>query len=466
MNVLLTMSLAGSLMMVVYTILKLTLDHRFHPKLRHACLSISMVYFMTPFPLMLEDYRFFLRRLFNLKDRFEQFEHYNSQLQIELSNVIEITEKGKVLFIQNKTLILFLFFTISFVCIFFDRQLRSYIKARKQVLKDSVLINDSELLQLFEFCKAQVGVKRKVQLRKLNQKASPFTMGIFVPCVIVTDYPLTFQDYEMIFLHELYHIKNQDILFKFLMLITMSINWYNPFVYYLRNEMNLVFELVSDESLLKNKDRKFLKRYGSFIIDMATENFQQTPDFSAAMSKPGKDMQHRLKIAFREKNESKILYIVLTFVILIVAFMNSFTVIAYEPMLRALVKDESNFDAQLLDNNTNSYYNFKNDDILLDYKQAYSTLVIGTSTFDVCFQDDNGTQYEIQSITVMNEDTSRELIHTPLNNLREGYYIKHIANEDGGCEVSVYKAYYDSEDLEVIQADLYSQTVYVKCLHK
>lgn len=199
MNVLLTMSLAGSLMMVVYTILKLTLDHRFHPKLRHACLSISMVYFMTPFPLMLEDYRFFLRRLFNLKDRFEQFEHYNSQLQIELSNVIEITEKGKVLFIKNKTLILFLFFTISFVCIFFDRQLRSYIKARKQVLKDSVLINDSELLQLFEFCKAQVGVKRKVQLRKLNQKASPFTMGIFVPCVIVTDYPLTFQDYEMIF---------------------------------------------------------------------------------------------------------------------------------------------------------------------------------------------------------------------------------------------------------------------------
>ena len=57
MNVLLTMTFAGSLMMAVYILLRLVLDEKFYPTLRHVCLSISMVYFLIPSPLFWEGYR-------------------------------------------------------------------------------------------------------------------------------------------------------------------------------------------------------------------------------------------------------------------------------------------------------------------------------------------------------------------------------------------------------------------------
>ena len=135
MNVLLTMTFAGSLMMAVYILLRLVLDEKFYPTLRHVCLSISMVYFLIPFPLFWEGYQRFLREKLGIQTRFSQLLQEGSQIQLKLTNIMELTNKGRIVYIQNKNLLLFLFFTIAIVFIVFDRQLRGYLKARKLVLK-------------------------------------------------------------------------------------------------------------------------------------------------------------------------------------------------------------------------------------------------------------------------------------------------------------------------------------------
>ena len=465
MNVLLTMSLAGSLMMVVYAILKFLLDERFYPELRHVCLSISMVYFLIPFPLALEEYRYFLIRTLGIQTKFSQIIYENQQFKTELFNVVQITERGKVLYVQNKSLILFIFFTISLVCIVFDRQLRGFLKARKLVLQDSICLENQEVIKLLEQCKTQVGVRRKVELRKWNQKTSPFTMGVFHPCIVITDYPLSYQEYEMIFLHELYHIKNHDVFFKFLMLITMSINWYNPVVYYLRSEMNLVYELVSDESLLKDKDAKFLKRYGSFIIDMATESIEQSLDFSVAMSKPGKEIQHRLKIAFHERGKSKSLVVALKFVIVIAMLFNSMSVLAYEPMQKIVFSE--NFSGENNFNITSDPFVFNN--VMekgIDFTQPYSTMLEDDVTVNVCFQDEQGIQYKLESIIMINNEKSDLLEHQDFSNMIAGKYLKHISNIEGGCKILVYEGFFDVNKKQVIVTNLFSENVYVECSHK
>ncbi len=466
MNVLLTMTFAGSLMMAVYILLRLVLDEKFYPTLRHVCLSISMVYFLIPFPLFWEGYQRFLKEKLGIQTRFSQLIQEGSQIQIKLTNIMELTNKGRIVYIQNKNLLLFLFFTIVLAFIVFDRQLRGYLKARKLVLKDSVVVTDSELLLLFEKCKAQVGVKQKVSLHKWDQKASPFTMGIFKPCIVVTEYPLTHQDYEMIFLHELYHIKNHDVFKKILVLITMAMNWYNPIVYFLRNEMNLVFELICDESLLKDKDMKFCRRYGSFIIDMATENFEQSPNLSAAMSKPGKEMKHRLKTAFSEQKKNKRLFFVLMIFLGVIGCFNSITILAYEPIQKVFTLEndtiygESNY---LITQDPNLYENIK--DIVFDFDKTYNSVIESNVSIEICFQDSIGNQYEVLSVMQLdNQNINIEQLKSNKDYL-EGYYIKHIPGTDDSCEIIAYKGIYSVIEKKILVNELYSRTVYFDCFH-
>ena len=67
---------------------------------------------------------------------------------------------------------------------------------------------------------------------------SPVTIGMVKPVIL---FPLDTKKYSAsergIICHELHHIINMDVLFRFLSFMIIAMEWYNPLVYYLFKEL-------------------------------------------------------------------------------------------------------------------------------------------------------------------------------------------------------------------------------------
>ncbi len=98
----------------------------------------------------------------------------------------------------------------------------------------SSLVKPSVDIRLFAEAKAHhFGIKRKVQVWCSEHIQSPVTFGFFKPVILLPVAlisQLNMQQTESLIVHELTHIRNNDYLFNWLLLVTDAIFFFNPFV--------------------------------------------------------------------------------------------------------------------------------------------------------------------------------------------------------------------------------------------
>ncbi|MDQ7862459.1 M56 family metallopeptidase [Peribacillus frigoritolerans] len=75
------------------------------------------------------------------------------------------------------------------------------------------------------------------------------------------------KNYEYIFLHELNHYKNKDLLTNYVILFYQIIYWFNPLVWLAFREMRLDREIACDTSVLQLLDDHSISEYGNTIIN-------------------------------------------------------------------------------------------------------------------------------------------------------------------------------------------------------
>lgn len=102
---------------------------------------------------------------------------------------------------------------------------------------------------LFEAVRAELGIRRAIPLYRAEGFGSPFLLGLLFPAVYLPDLDLPQEALRMIFLHELTHYRQKDLLWKWLALLVNAVHWFNPLAYLLRKALSEACELTCDQAV-------------------------------------------------------------------------------------------------------------------------------------------------------------------------------------------------------------------------
>ncbi len=136
--------------------------------------------------------------------------------------------------------------------------------------KQRTQVTDPEVLSLLEECCCQMGIRRQVPILSGPEASVPALLGFLWPRLLVP-VPLLAPEaraqLRYVLLHELAHIRRQDVLTGWLAYLLLSLHWFNPVLWWAKRRCTEDRELACDArvlSLLTPKDRR---AYGHALLD-------------------------------------------------------------------------------------------------------------------------------------------------------------------------------------------------------
>lgn len=112
--------------------------------------------------------------------------------------------------------------------------------------------------------------KRPISIRQSGFIAAPLTYGVLHP-VILMPKGIDWEDTEQlqyIFAHEYVHIRRFDIVYKLLLTVSCCIHWFNPFVWVMYLLANRDLELSCDEAVVQHFGETSRSAYARALIRM------------------------------------------------------------------------------------------------------------------------------------------------------------------------------------------------------
>ena len=140
----------------------------------------------------------------------------------------------------------------------------------RRIKKYASALSHQEVLVLFEECKNRLQIKKSIKIIISKRVQSPMIFGLFQTYIVLPSQHenwLSLKHFEFIFLHELNHYKNKDLLTNYVILFYQIIYWFNPLVWLAFREMRLDREIACDTSVLQLLDDHSFSEYGNTIIN-------------------------------------------------------------------------------------------------------------------------------------------------------------------------------------------------------
>lgn len=153
------------------------------------------------------------------------------------------------------------------------RLLTSYLRVRGVVVQSRPA--PAELTSMFDRLKQQLGLSPTVRLRITEQLDVPAVAGIVRPTVLMPTWcrqELTERQIEMIFAHELIHIRRHDGLIQLVTHLIAMLHWFNPLVRVAGRCIEASRELSCDDRVIKLLSREHestANMYGQTILRVA-----------------------------------------------------------------------------------------------------------------------------------------------------------------------------------------------------
>lgn len=152
--------------------------------------------------------------------------------------------------------------------------------------------------------------RKNVKLLRNRFVPTPMLIGIMRPCIIIPDIDFSKKQLKNILLHEISHLRHFDIGIKWMTMIAASIHWYNPFMYFIKKEINNACELACDEAVIKNLSSAEKQAYGETLISVIAENRYSTSVLGATMCEEKKTLKERLVAIMKHNKKSKTIMVV------------------------------------------------------------------------------------------------------------------------------------------------------------
>lgn len=435
MNLLFSMSLAGSLVFILYLIINPITKRYLPASWRYRFLKVSLLFYLLPY----QYYKYiYIRIIRSLSHRWQ--ENIGSGYPISANKIILVDSEGHLYF-KNQTVI----FTIlgiwgGLVTISLLYRLIKYVycmRDLRQISKLLVTMSDKQRMS-----KRQP--RAEVTLFANQYITTPFTIGLFSPRIVLPASLADRKESQMIIAHEMAHVRNRDNLVKFLWLLVMCLHWYNPLVYLLYREICRISEQVCDASVVQDMSEQEKKQYQSLIIELGQKNPQTDTLLASPFSGRFRMIKERITIMNRTFMFSKkISFVISLAVVVVILALSPISVLAYSPAHTLGYLDEEFFlGDELLDSEPYSHEPFQ------DYGIEHDIFVA-----------DDGQVYIIEN---SNPQLDRAIC---LHDWKDGKIYTHAKNDDDSCVVYCYDCQLCSLCNAYKNATYNSEHKYLKCPH-
>ena len=167
-------------------------------------------------------------------------------------------------------------------------------------------VSDIKILNLLSDCEEKLNIKTRVELSRNPLIASPIMIGFFRARIVLPACELDDKELSYIFVHELIHYKQRDMFYKWLIQIVVCAHWFNPFVYLLEKEVNKSCELSCDEKVISVLDDNARREYGDTLISfLKSNNLYKSSLASVTLTEGAEQLKERLGAIMKFKKKSK-----------------------------------------------------------------------------------------------------------------------------------------------------------------
>ena len=444
MNILLTMSISGSIVFLLYLLTRPVLNRYLTARWQYVFLKICVLFFLIPYQCLQNKYLILYNLLFGTGEAINPLRE--GIHTFKATDTIFISGDGQMHYRYWQPFLIFTIIWLCFVIILLFRQIRKYRFCRKALLFLSET-SDAETINAAAHYYHTILPKQKKspQIIECSLIKSPFTIGLFHPIVVLPKLNNT-EDSPLYLMHELYHIRNHDILWKCIAFLAILIHWYNPLIYLLFYEICTASEKHCDELVSNTLDEAQKEYYEHLIIDAAQNQTNISILFADTFSTNKKQVKERLLFMTRKQSKPIFQKIIIAVVICLAAFSMPISVSAYQPIY--VYRD--------------NHYDPAKDAVYITFDDSPSPLDVAEDHFDFSLSDniltdEYGNQY---ILAAESEQVTQSCTHEYISGIRREH-----AQSGSDCTVDVYQSTYCKKCGNCLQESPYSQTSYISCPH-
>jgi beta-lactamase regulating signal transducer with metallopeptidase domain len=151
---------------------------------------------------------------------------------------------------------------------------------------------------VFERCKAELRVRQTVRLLETGAIDSPIVVGWWRPAILLPlglDVRLDTARLRHVLLHELAHVRRNDVLVNWIAAIAQLLHWFNPAVWLAGRLMRADMESASDAFVLGHLSRAERTEYGDTLVHLADANGGMIPPrYGLGIADRHRDLKGRL----------------------------------------------------------------------------------------------------------------------------------------------------------------------------
>ncbi|MDE5939432.1 MAG: M56 family metallopeptidase [Lachnospiraceae bacterium] len=186
------------------------------------------------------------------------------------------------------------------------RKISMYQSYIRYVRAGAEPVSDVALLDRLSVTAQEMGIGRAIELCVNPHVASPMLVGYFHPCIVLPCADVQERKFCYMAMHELTHYKRRDIFYKWLVQLTVCLHWFNPFVYWMRREMERACEFACDEAVVIKMGHGHAADYGETLLDaMAAAGTYSEPLAAVTMSANKELLRERLGAIMSCKKKTK-----------------------------------------------------------------------------------------------------------------------------------------------------------------
>lgn len=180
-------------------------------------------------------------------------------------------------------------FLVAFAC-------WRYVRWNRLIAR-SPPMTDPNVLQLLDSARRTMGVRRPVTLVSVHGLNSPAVFGLrqiwlLLPRSAATQ--LSDQELQMVFLHEMAHVRRHDLGLNVVLIGLQFLHWFNPFIWLASHRLRADGELVCDRMVMNRLLAAERSHYGHLLLKLVGEF--QTSVFSGAIPVVGSKQEIRRRL--------------------------------------------------------------------------------------------------------------------------------------------------------------------------
>lgn len=165
---------------------------------------------------------------------------------------------------------------------------------------------------------------------------SPLVIGFFKPIIVIPSNCLTSLEKGYVITHELIHFSKFDIWLKLFLEIFSAFYWWNPAIYYFKEQFTRLLEIRVDDELTKSKSELQKLEYVTTLINMKKYHQKLSfipPNSLSFVGHKTSDFILRINILMnRVSNDEKMIKFPFLYLAISV-FIFSLTLIVFEPFM-------------------------------------------------------------------------------------------------------------------------------------